>query len=130
MEDGFGLWEIILSTFWFMLLLSWIWLIIAILGDIFRDRELGGAKKALWTVFLVFLPWIGAISYLIARGDSMNERTRQVAQENEARMRAYVQDAAGSTNSVADQLRELAELRDSSVITPEEYEQGKRKILS
>jgi len=129
MEDGFGLWEIILSTFWFMLLLSWIWLIIAILGDIFRDRELDGGKKALWTVFLVFLPWIGAISYLIARGNSMNERARQVAQENEARMRAYVQDAAGST-SVADQLRELAELRDTNVITTEEYEQGKRKILS
>jgi len=129
MEDGFGLWEIILSTFWFMLLLSWIWLIIAILGDIFRDRELGGGKKALWTVFLVFLPWIGAISYLIARGNSMNERTRQVAQENEARMRAYVQDAAG-TSSVADQLRELAELRDTNVITTEEYEQGKRKVLS
>jgi hypothetical protein len=129
MEDGFGLWEIIVSTFWFMLLLSWIWLIIAILGDIFRDRELNGGKKALWTLFLVFLPWLGAIVYLIARGNSMNERTRQVASENEARMRAYVQDAAGST-SVSDQLRELAELRDSNVITPEEYEQGKRKVLS
>jgi len=129
MEDGFGLWEIIVSTFWFMLLLSWIWLIIAILGDIFRDRDLNGGKKALWTLFLVFLPWLGAIVYLIARGNSMNERTRQVASENEARMRAYVQDAAGTT-SVADQLRELAELRDTNVITPEEYEQGKRKVLS
>jgi len=129
MEDGFGLWDVIISTFWFMLLISWIWLIIAIFGDIFRDRGLGGGKKAMWTVFLIFLPWIGAVVYLIARGSSMNERTREVAQANEARMRAYVQDAAGST-SVADQLRELAELRDSSVITPEEYEQGKRKILS
>ena len=129
MEDGFGLWDVIISTFWFMLLISWIWLIIAIFGDIFRDRELGGGKKAMWTIFLIFLPWIGAVVYLIARGSSMNERTREVAQANEARMRAYVQDAAGST-SVADQLRELAELRDNSVITPEEYEQGKRKILS
>ena len=129
MEDGFGLWDVIISTFWFMLLISWIWLVIAIFGDIFRDRGLGGGKKAMWTVFLIFLPWLGAVVYLIARGSSMNERTREVAQANEARMRAYVQDAAGST-SVADQLRELAELRDSSVITPEEYEQGKRKILS
>ena len=129
MEDGFGLWDVIISTFWFMLLISWIWLVIAIFGDIFRDRELNGGKKAMWTILLILLPWLGAILYLIARGSSMNERAREVAQANEARMRAYVQDAAGST-SVADQLRELAELRDSSVITPEEYEQGKRKILS
>ena len=74
MED-FGLWDVIVSTFWFMLLLAWIWLIISILGDIFRDRELSGGGKAMWTVFLIFLPWIGAVIYLIARGGSMNERT-------------------------------------------------------
>ena len=129
MEEGFGLWEILVSTFWFMLLFAWIWLIIAILGDIFRDRELNGFNKALWTVFLIFLPWLGALMYLIARGNSMNERTRQRVDENEARMRTYVQEAAGTT-SVSDQLRELAELRDTNVITPEEYEQGKRKVLS
>jgi hypothetical protein len=128
MED-FGLWDVIVSTFWFMLLLAWIWLIISILGDIFRDRELSGGGKAMWTVFLIFLPWVGAVIYLIARGGSMNERTVQAAQANEERMRAYVKEAAG-TKSVADQLTELAELRDNGVITGAEYDQARVKVLS
>lgn len=128
MQD-FGLWDVIVSTFWFMLLLAWIWLIISILGDIFRDRELSGGGKAMWTVFLIFLPWLGAIVYLIARGGSMNERSVQAAQANEERMRAYVKEAAG-TRSVADQLSELVELRDSGVITGAEYEQARVKVLS
>ena len=128
MED-FGLWDVIVSTFWFMLLLAWIWLIISILGDIFRDRELSGGGKAMWTVFLIFLPWVGAVIYLIARGGSMNERTVQAAQANEERMRAYVKEAAG-TKSVADQLTELAELRDNGVITGAEYDRARVKVLS
>jgi hypothetical protein len=128
MED-FGLWDVIVSTFWFMLLLAWIWLIISILGDIFRDRELSGGGKAMWTVFLIFLPWVGAVIYLIARGSSMNERTVQAAQANEERMRAYVKEAAG-TKSVADQLTELAELRDNGVITGAEYDRARVKVLS
>jgi hypothetical protein len=128
MED-FGLWDVIVSTFWFMLLLAWIWLIISILGDIFRDRELSGGGKAMWTVFLIFLPWVGAVIYLIVRGGSMNERTVQAAQANEERMRAYVREAAG-TKSVADQLTELAELRDNGVITGAEYDRARVKVLS
>ena len=128
MQD-FGLWDVIVSTFWFMLLLAWIWLIISILGDIFRDRELSGGGKAMWTVFLIFLPWVGAVIYLIARGGSMNERTVQAAQANEERMRAYVKEAAG-TKSVADQLTELAELRDNGVITGAEYDRARVKVLS
>ncbi len=72
--DDFGLWDVIVSMFWFMLLFAWIWLLISILGDIFRDRTLGGGAKALWVLFLIFLPWLGALIYLIARGGSMHER--------------------------------------------------------
>jgi len=129
MSDDFSLWDVIVSMFWFMLLLAWIWLLIAILSDIFRDRTLSGGGKALWTLFLVFLPWLGALMYLIARGGSMHERQARVAEENDARMRAYVQEAAGTT-STADELRKLAELRDSGVITPAEYEQAKAKALT
>ena len=129
MSDDFSLWDVIVSTFWFMLLLAWIWLFIAILSDIFRDRSLSGGGKALWTLFLVFLPWLGALMYLIARGGSMHERQAKLADENDARMRAYVQDAAGTT-STAEELRKLAELRDSGVITPADYEQAKAKALS
>lgn len=129
MSDDFGLWDVFLSMFWFMLLFSWIWMIIAIFGDIFRDRELSGGAKALWTFFLIVLPWIGALAYLVARGSSMQERSAQAARDNEAGFRAYVQEAAGTTSS-ADELRKLAELRESGAITPADYEQAKAKVLS
>jgi hypothetical protein len=129
MSDDFGLWDVIVSMFWFMLLLAWIWLIISILSDIFRDHELNGGAKALWTLFIVVVPWLGALVYIFARGDSMNERSRQAVLDNQAKMRSYVQDAAGST-SVSDELRELAQLRDSGVITVAEYEKAKVKVLT
>ena len=79
MSDDFGLWEVFLSMFWFMLLFAWIWMLIAIFGDIFRDHELSGWGKALWSLLIIFLPWIGVLAYLIARGRSMNERSVRVA---------------------------------------------------
>lgn len=129
MSDDFGLWDVIVSTFWFMLLISWIWLIIAILADIFRDHKLSGGGKALWTLFLIFLPWLGALVYLIARGGSMHARSARAADDSATRMRAYVQDAAGTT-STADELRKLGELRDSGAITSQDYEQAKAKVLT
>ena len=129
MED-FSLWDVLVSMFWFMLLVAWIWLLISILGDIFRDSELSGGAKALWTFFIVVLPWLGALVYIFARGDSMNERSRQVAAENQSRMRAYVQEAAGTTSSVSDELRKLAELRDQQILSQAEYDQAKAKVLA
>ena len=128
--DDFSLWDLMISMFWFMLLVAWIWLLISILGDIFRDRELSGGAKAMWVLLLVFLPWLGALIYLIVRGNSMNERTRQAMEEAEKRQRAYIQDAAGSTASVADQIRDLSALRDSGHLSDAEYEQAKSKILA
>ena len=130
MDDSFGLWEVLVSTFWFMLLFAWIWLLIAILSDIFRDHELSGGAKALWTLFLIFLPWLGALIYLIARGKSMNERNVRAAKEHDAQVRAYVQEAAGTTMSTADELRKLSELRDSGAISSEDYEKAKAKVLA
>jgi hypothetical protein len=129
MSDDFGLWDVFISMFWFMLLMTWIWMIIAIFSDIFRDRELSGGAKAMWTVLLIFLPWIGALSYLIVRGDSMNKRSVQAAHDNEEHFRSYVQSAAGTT-SPADELKKLAELRDSGVITPTDYDKAKTKVLA
>ena len=129
--DDFSLWDVLVSTFWFMLLFAWIMLLFRIIGDIFRDDELGGGGKALWTLFIIFLPWLGVLVYLIARGGSMNERAIKDAQEADARMRAYVQDAAGTSGSnVSSELRELAGLRDAGTITPQEYEQAKAKVLA
>ena len=129
MSDDFVLWDVFVSMFWFMLLFSWIALFFHIIGDIFRDRELNGWAKALWCLFLIVVPWLGALVYLIVRGASMNERSVQAAEEREAGFRAYVQDAASTTSS-ADELRKLAELRDSGTITAEDYEKAKAKVLA
>ena len=128
MDNDFGLWDVFVSMFWFMLLFAWIWMIIAILTDIFRDRTLNGGAKALWALFIVVIPWLGALVYIFARGDSMNERSHQAALDQQSRMREYV-GATPSTN-VADELRGLAELRDSGVLTPAEYEAAKAKVLA
>jgi hypothetical protein len=135
MEDDFGLWEVFVSMFWFMLLFAWIWLLIVILSDLFRDRDLSGWGKAVWVLFIIILPWLGALVYLIARGSSMNERARKTAEANEASFRAYVQEAAGTGgggggHSTAEELRKLAELRDNGTISAEDYDKAKAKILA
>ena len=129
MSDDFGLWDVFLSIFWFMLLICWIWMLIAILSDIFRDHELSGWGKALWTFFLIVIPWLGALVYLIARGGSMNQRNLDAAKANEAQVRAYVRETAGTT-SAADEIAKLAQLRENGTITAEEYEQAKAKVLA
>jgi hypothetical protein len=128
--DDFSLWDLMVSMFWFMLLFAWIWLLISILGDIFRDRELSGGAKAMWVLFLVFLPWLGALMYLIFRGNSMNERTHKAMVEAEQRQREYIQSAAGTSASVADQIKDLSALKESGHISDAEFEQAKSKILA
>jgi hypothetical protein len=128
MESDFGLWDVFVSMFWFMLLFTWIWMIIAILTDIFRDHTLNGGAKALWTLFIVVIPWLGALAYIFSRGNSMNDRRRQAFLDQQARQREYL-GATPSTN-VADEMRGLAELRDSGVLTPDEYEAAKAKVLA
>ena len=130
--DNFGLWDVFISVFWFMLLFAWIMLLFRIMADVFRDDSLSGWGKALWTLFIIFLPWLGVLVYLIVRGGSMNERAIKDAQDADARMRAYVQEAAGTGGSsgVSSELKELAALRDAGTITPAEYEAAKAKVLA
>ena len=122
-------WDIILSIFWFMLLFAWIWLLITILADIFRDHELSGWGKALWVLFIIVVPWLGALVYLIARGRSMNERARAQAQRQDQAFRHYVQDAAGNQPSAADEIAKLATLRDQGAISEQEFAHAKAKLL-
>jgi hypothetical protein len=124
------LWDVIVSIFWFMILFTWIWLLIAIFGDIFRDHELSGWGKALWILLLVVVPWLGALVYLIARGRSMNERARAQAERNEQAFGQYVRETAGTgPTSTADELAKLADLRDRGTISAEEFERAKAKVL-
>ena len=123
----------LLGAFWtifeIFLWVIWIWILIYVFIDIFRSRDLSGWGKALWFIFVLFIPLIGVLVYLIARGGSMHDRAMQQAQQQDREFRAYVQDAAGSGNT-ADQLAKLADLRDRGVITPEEFEREKAKVLA
>jgi Short C-terminal domain/Phospholipase_D-nuclease N-terminal len=118
-------WTIIEVFLWIL----WFWILIYVFIDIFRSRDLSGWAKALWFIFVLFIPLIGVLVYLIARGDKMHQHAVQEAQQQDQAFRAYVQDAAGSGNT-ADQLAKLADLRDRGVITPEEFEREKAKVLA
>src|SRR5262245_58872715 len=123
----------LLNVFWtmfeFFLWIIWIWILIWIFIDIFRSHDLNGWGKALWFLFVLFIPLIGVLVYLIVRGGKMHERAVQQAQQQEQQFRSYVQETAGSANT-ADQLAKLADLRDRGVITPEEFEREKAKVLA
>ena len=123
----------LLGAFWtileIFLWVLWIWILIYIFIDIFRSNDLSGWAKALWFIFVLFIPLIGVLVYLIARGSSMQQRAQREAQQQDQQFRAYVQDAAGS-GSTADQLTKLADLRDRGVITPEEFVRQKAKLLA
>ena len=123
----------VLGVFWTILMIFlwviWFWILITIIIDIFRSHDLSGWAKALWFVFILFLPLIGVLVYLIARGGKMHEHQVQQAQLQEEQLRSYVQQAAGS-QSPADQLAKLADLRDRGVITAEEFDREKAKILA
>ena len=123
----------LLSVFWtifeIFLWVIWIWILIWIFIDIFRSHDLSGWAKALWFLFVLFIPLIGVLVYLIARGGKMQERAVQQAQRQDEQFRTAVQEAAGPQNS-ADQLTKLADLRDRGVITAEEFDREKAKILA
>jgi hypothetical protein len=123
------LWEALVSIFWFFLLVAWFWLLITIVTDIFRDRSLSGWGKGLWCLFVVLLPWLGVLVYLIARGPSMHERALEHAQQNDRDFRQYVQDVAQPT-SMADELGKLADLRDRGAISDTDYEAAKARLLA
>ena len=123
----------LLGAFWTILevflWVLWIWVLIYVFIDIFRSRDLSGGMKALWILFVLFIPLIGVLVYLIARGGKMQERAQQDARQQEKDFRAYVQEAA-SSGTPADQLAKLADLRDKGVITAEEFEREKARVLA
>lgn len=126
----FGTGQVFWSMLWFFLFFIWIWLLISIFSDILRSDDLGGGGKAVWTLFLIFLPYLGAFVYLIARGGKMQSRALSDAAAQEAAFRAKVQEVAGSGGGTADELAKFADLRDKGLITDAEFQQAKAKILS
>jgi Short C-terminal domain/Phospholipase_D-nuclease N-terminal len=128
-DSGYPLLNVFWTMFEFFIFVLWIFLLIRILTDIFRSHDLSGWGKAAWTIFIVVIPLIGVLVYLIARGSSMHNRDIQQAQAADEAMRSYVQQAAGTTSS-ADELTKLASLRDQGVLSQAEFDAQKAKILA
>lgn len=126
----FGSGQVFLSMLWFFLFFIWIWLLVVVFGDIFRSHDLGGWAKALWTIFIIVLPYLGVFVYLIARGGKMHEHAMEAAAAQDKAMRAYIQQAAGSPQSSVDELGRLSSLRDSGAISDAEFEQLKAKEIA
>ena len=121
--------DVFLSMLWFFLFFIWIWLLISVFADIFRSDDLSGWGKALWTIFVIVLPYLGVFVYLIARGKTMGMHATQDAQRHEQEMRSYVQSVAG-TSSTAGEIERLAELQRSGVLSEAEFQQAKAKLLA
>jgi len=120
------------SLFWtmveFFFFIIWIWILIAIFGDIFRSHDMGGWAKAFWVIFVIVLPFLGILVYLIARGGKMQERSLEQAQRQQEALDAQVRQAAGASGN-ADQLAKLADLKDKGVLTDAEFQAQKAKLL-
>ena len=123
------LFDLFWSMLWFFLFFAWIWLLIKVFADIFRSDSSGWVKAG-WTIFVVILPMLGVLVYLIAQGGDMAQRDMEQAAAIATAQRSYIQEVAGSSASAADELSKLAALRDSGVLTNEEFEAQKAKILA
>lgn len=126
-DISFG--EGLLFIFEFFLLFAWIWILISVIGDLFRDHELSGVAKAVWVFFLVFLPFLGVLLYLIVRGNGMRDRTIKEQADAKKHFDEYVREQAGGGSS-ADELHKLSELKAKGDLSSEEFERAKAKLLS
>ena len=132
---GYPLLDIFWTMLWFFLWIMWFFLLIRIIGDVFRSQDLSGGAKAGWTIFIIILPYLGALVYIIVRGGSMHTRDQRSAEAADKAMRDYVRSTVGPTagagaGGTADELTKLADLRDKGVITDQEFTAQKAKILA
>lgn len=128
-DDGLPLLDVFWSMLWLFLWILWIFLLIRIITDVFRSADLSGGAKAGWTIFLILVPLLAVLIYLIVRGGSMQERDAHHAHQADQAMRSYIQTAAGTSSSTAEELTKLAALRDSGVLTEAEFAAQKAKLL-
>ena len=124
----YGLGEALLTTLSIFFFVIWIWILITIISDLFRDHKMSGWGKAAWVIFLVFIPFLAALVYLIARGDGMRERAITAQSEAKHQMDAYIREQA--QGSPADELHKLNELKEKGALSSEEFDKAKAKLLS
>ncbi|SEC03260.1 SHOCT domain-containing protein [Microbacterium hydrocarbonoxydans] len=124
-----SIWDLVAWFFWSFVFISYLMVVFTIIGDIFRDSSLNGWLKAVWVIFLVFLPFLTSLVYLIARGQGMAQRRGEQIAELHAAQTAYIRETAGSS-SPADDITKARGLLDSGVITSAEFETLKAKALA
>lgn len=130
MIASWGVLQAFWSMLWFFLFVMWVLLVIRVYADIFRSPDLSGGKKAMWVLFAILFPFLGVLAYLIVRGDKMAGHEIKAAQAQEESVKQYIQQAAGTSPSVADELERLAALRDRGIIDDAEFAGLKAKLLA
>ena len=121
--------DVMWSIFIFFAWVIWIWFLITILADIFRRHDLSGWGKAGWTVFVIFVPFLAALIYLISQGSAMAQRNVEQAQAAQSQADDYIRSVAAQTDP-SEQIKRGKELLDSGAITPDEYAALKAKALA
>jgi Phospholipase_D-nuclease N-terminal len=122
--------QVLLAVVEVFLFAAWLMILFVIIGDLFRDHGISGWGKAAWVLFLIFVPFLAALIYLIARGEGMRERALADRQQAQTQMDAYIRQTAGSGGaSAADELTKLAKLHDEKKLSDEEFERAKAKIV-
>ena len=129
MFDDPNLWDVLIWSFWFFIWICALFIWFRCLFDIFDDHNLSGWGKAGWSLLLIFVPWLGALIYLIARGKSMNERQMAKAADAQASQERYIQSVAAKTASPAEQIASAKSLLDSGAIDQAEFDALKAKAL-
>jgi hypothetical protein len=127
--NEFGTGQVLWSMLWFFMFFIWIWLLITVFSDIFRSHDIGGLAKALWTIFVIVVPYLGVFVYLIARGHKMQEHAVEAAKAQDDAARAYIQQATGTAPSTADELTRIVDLKERGVIDDAEFQKLKAKAI-
>ncbi|MFD7867923.1 SHOCT domain-containing protein [Streptomyces sp. NPDC059783] len=133
--DDYPLLNLFWTMLWFFLWIMWLFLLFRVIMDIFRSDDLGGWAKAGWLILALVLPYLGVLIYVIARGKSMGQRDMKDAKDREAAFKAYVRDAAGTSDAQrggghVDDLSKLADLKAKGAISEDEYQRAKTKLLA
>jgi hypothetical protein len=122
-------WDFLWSMFWIFAFVAYLFAIFSIIGDLFRDHKLAGWAKAIWIIFLIFVPFLTALAYLIVRGRGMAERNAAAVAQSRQATDDYIRQAAGTSAGAADEIQKAKALLDAGAISAGEYEALKAKAL-
>ncbi|MBC7291745.1 MAG: PLDc N-terminal domain-containing protein [Actinotalea sp.] len=123
------LFDLFWTMLWLFLFVAWIWLLISVYADVFRSDDMGGGKKAAWVLFVTVLPYLGVLVYLMARGSSMNERAARQAIRAQQATEDWIREVAAPRTSTADEIAKLVQLHEKGVISADQFEEQKSKLL-